>query len=182
MVNLIPSVKVAAVRELYSTTSVARNLNGPGAGKLVHLALTDPDSSEVVPWQSPRFGGDFMLDSQGDQELIFDHPAGFWHVGLKVLHLPRSVDDSAWATSAFGALFATDATADSVDMVAGNFVVGTMYSAVTPCDESIAPATCPGPGFPANYLGTVNLKTGLLTKVPLTGAPLQPKGMIFVRF
>ena len=39
-----------------------------------------------------------------------------------------------------------------------------------------------GPGYPANYLATVNLTTGALTKVALSGAALQPKGQIFVRF
>ena len=38
-----------------------------------------------------------MLDSQGDQELIFDHVTGR-HQHLTALHLPASVDDSAWAT------------------------------------------------------------------------------------
>ncbi len=57
-----------------------------------------------------------------------------------------------------------------------------MPTAVTPCNANSAPATCPAPGFPANYLGTVSLPTGALSKVRLTGAPLQPKGLIFVRF
>jgi hypothetical protein len=182
VVTLNGKTRVAVVRELYSITSVAKNVNGPNAGKLVHLALTDPDSSEVVPPQSPRFRGDFMLDAQGDQELIFDHPAGFWRVGLQVLHLPTSVDDTAWVTSANGALYTTDSTANTVDVVFGVMSVGTAYTAVTPCNANSAPATCPAPGFPANYLGTVNLSTGALPKVPVAGAPLQPKGMIFVRF
>jgi hypothetical protein len=122
-----------------------------------------------------------MLDSQGDRELIFDHPKDFWRVGLSVLHLPQSVDDSAWATAASGALYTTDATADTVDRASGRFAVGTMYSAVSPCDENSAPATCPAPGFPANYLARVNLRTGALTRVPLNGDTLNPKGMIFIR-
>ncbi len=182
VVTLNPKTKIAAVRPLFYDEAVARAANGPDAGELVHLALTDPDSNEVVPPQSPRFAGDFMLDSQGDQELIFDHPAGFWRVGLTVLRITRSVDDSAWATSAFGALYTTDADADTVDTVSGGFAVGTMYSAVTPCDQNDAPATCPGPGFPPNYLATDNLRTGALTKVALTGPALHPKGMIFIRF
>jgi hypothetical protein len=44
------------------------------------------------------------------------------------------------------------------------------------------PATCPGPGYPANYLATVNLTTGALSKVALSGAALHPKGQIFVKF
>jgi hypothetical protein len=43
-----------------------------------------------------------MLDSQGDQELIFDHLSG-WHQSLTALHLPASVDDSAWAAGQYGA-------------------------------------------------------------------------------
>ena len=65
-------------------------------------------------------------------------------------------------------------------MVSGKFTVGTMYSSVTPCDSSSAPATCPGPGFPANYLATANMRTGALTPVPLTGPVLRTEGMIFL--
>jgi hypothetical protein len=187
VVSLNPWTKIAATRGLFNDNSTARAVNGPHKGTNVTLALTDPDSNEVVPHASPKFGGDFMLDSQGDQELIFDQPhsraagtgAG---ASLSVLAITRSVDDTAWATSHSGALYITDATADTVDQVTGWFPVGTAYSSVTPCDSSSAPATCPGPGYPANYLATVNLTTGALTEVVLSGAPLQPKGQIFVRF
>jgi hypothetical protein len=172
--------RVATVHPLFYDEATAKAVNGPHAGKLVRLGLTDPDSNEVVPWLAPKFRGDFMLDSQGDQELVFDHVTGRWHQSLSVLSLPRSVDDSAWATTRFGALYATDATADTVDTVSGWFTVGAMYSAVTPCDQNDAPATCPGPGFPPNYLASDNMATGALTKVPLAGLVLNPKGMIFV--
>src|SRR6202035_447867 len=112
--------------------------------------LTDPDSNEVVPWSAPKYAGDFMLDSQGDQELIFDHFTG-WHQHLTALHLPASVDDSAWATSRHGALYVTDGTDDTVDVVSGKFTVGTMYSPVTPCGSNSAPATCPAPRLPAHH-------------------------------
>ena len=97
-----------------------------------------------------------------------------------VLALTHSVDDTSWATSPYGAIYTTDATADTVDTVSGSFVLGTMYSVVTPCDQGNAPATCPGPGFPPNSLATNNLKTGALTPVATTGPALQPKGMIFI--
>src|SRR5207245_10787665 len=45
------------------------NANVPGA--TTTLALTDPDSNAIVPAASPRFAGQFMLDSQGDGQLIF---------------------------------------------------------------------------------------------------------------
>lgn len=181
VVSLNPWTKIATVRGLFDDDSVAKAVNGPHAGTFVRLALTDPDSNEVVPYDSPKFGGDFMLDSQGDQELIFDQPYGPG-AGLSVLGLPRSVDDTSWATSPHGAIFTTDATADTVDEVTGWFRVGASYSSVTPCDENSAPATCPAPGYPPNYLASLNLTTGALTPVATTGAPLQPKGQIFVSF
>ncbi|MGH3212060.1 MAG: hypothetical protein ACRDNO_30300 [Trebonia sp.] len=179
VVTLNPKTKVAHVSPLYYDEAPARQANGAAAGKTVDLALTDPDSNEVVPWVAPKYAGDFMLDSQGDQELIFDHVTGR-HQSLTALHLPASVDDSAWATSRHGALYVTDGTDDTVDVVSGKFPVGTMYSSVTPCDSNSAPATCPGPGFPANYLASTSMRTGALTPVPLTGPALRTEGMIFV--
>ena len=53
--------------------------------------------------------------------------------------------------------------------------------AVTPCNANSAPATCPAPGFPANYLGQLNMYTGHITPLKLHGAgPYQPQGLIFV--
>ena len=133
----------------------------------------------AVDRYGPEYGGDFMLDSQGDQELIFDHfPGG--HQSLTALHLPASVDDSAWATTRHGALYVTDNTDDTVDVVSDTFTVGTMYSSVTPCDSNSAPATCPAPGFPPNYLASTNMLTRGLTPVPLTGPVLRTEGVIFI--
>ena len=179
VVTLNSWTRVAHVSPLYYDEAPAYQANGSKAGKTVSLALTDPDSNEVVPWVAPKYAGDFMLDSQGDQELIFDHFTG-WHQHLTALHLPASVDDSAWATSGHGALYVTDSTEDTVDVVSGKFTVGTMYSSVTPCDSNSAPATCPGPGFPANYLASTDMGTGALTQVPLTGPVLRTEGMIFI--
>ena len=180
VVRLNSGAKVAHVSPLYFDEAAAFQANGAEGGKTTDLALTDPDSNEVVPRVAPEYGGDFMLDSQGDQELIFDHFTG-WHQSLTALHLPASVDDSAWATARHGALYVTDATDDTVDTVTGTFTAGTMFASVTPCDASSAPAACPGPGFPANYLATVSMRTGALTPVALTGPVLRTKGMIFVR-
>jgi hypothetical protein len=179
VVALNPSTKIAHVSPLYYDEAPADQANGTDAGKTINLALTDPDSNEVVPWVAPEYAGDFMLDSQGDQELIFDHFTG-WHQQLTALHLPASVDDSAWATTRHGALYVTDNTDDTVDTVSGTFTVGSMYSSVTPCDSNKAPATCPAPGFLPNYLASTNMQTGALTPVPLTGPVLRTEGMIFI--
>lgn len=171
--------QVAQVSPLFYDEAPAYQADGPAAGKTVRLALTDPDSSEVVPWSAPEYAGDFVLDSQGDQELIFDRIEG-GHQQLTALHLSQAVDDSAWVTSSYGALYIPDGTDDTVDRVTGPFTVGTMYDSVTPCDAASAPATCPAPGFPANYLATTSMTTGALTPVPLTGPALHTMGMVFV--
>jgi len=178
VVRLNARTRVATVYPLYSDEAAALALNGPHAGHYVRLGLTDPDSNEVVPSVSSAFRGDFMLDAQGDQQLIFSSFTWF-STTLSVLTLPASIDDSAWALSRAGGLYTTDATADTVDVIAGRLTAGTMYAAVTPCNANSAPATCPAPGFPANYLGTVNLKTGAITKVATSGAAVNPKGLIF---
>jgi hypothetical protein len=171
---------VAFFRAVFYDESSATAANGPHFGKTVKLALTDPDSNEVVPWFAPRFGGDFMLTSQGDLEQIYVHGAGTWYQHLSVLTLPVSVDDTAWATSWHGAFYATDNGADTVDVIAGTFWPGTALVAATPCNANSAPATCPAPGFPANYLGQLNMYTGHITPVQLHGASLHPQGLIFV--
>ena len=170
----------ASFRALFYDESSATAANGPHAGKSVKLALTDPDSNEVVPWSAPRFGGDFMLTSQGDKEQIYVHGAGAWYQHLSVLALSQSVDDTAWATAWHGAFYATDHDGDTVDVVPGTFWPGTVFVAVTPCDAGNAPATCPAPGFPANYLGQLNMYHGQIAPLKLHGASLHPQGLIFV--
>jgi len=179
VVKFDAKTKIAHVSPLFYDEALAKQANGPDAGKTIHLALTDPDSNQVVALDSPRYAGDFVLDSQGDQELIFDHFEGYKQA-LTALHLPTSVDDSAWATNRHGALYITDNQDNTVDMVTGSFTLGSAFSSVTPCDSNSAPATCPGPGFPANYLGSLNLKTGALTPVALKGPVLHTEGMIFI--
>ena len=119
-----------------------------GHGGQVRLALTDPDSNEVVPASAARFAGDFMLTSQGDKEQIFvQHPARR-RPALPVLRLTQSVDDTAWASSHDGQLYATDNGAGTVDVITGPFTRGSVFVAVTPCDANGAAATCPGRAIP----------------------------------
>jgi hypothetical protein len=176
VVTLNAGTKTATVAPFFADNATVTGVNAPNAGNKVTLALTDPDSNGVVPSSSPQFAGDFMLNSQGDEELIF---AGASGKNLQVLKLNNSVDDIAWATSASGTLYTTDSTANAVDAITGTFSPGTAYTAVTPCNLNSAPSTCPAPGFPANSLGMINLKTGAISKVALVGA-VTPKGLIFV--
>lgn len=174
--------QTATLRGLFSDEARARIANRPaGRGhKFVRLALTDPDSNEVVPAYAPRFAGDFMLTSQGDQEQIFVSAADRRDPKLSVLTLTHSVDDTAWPSGRAGALYATDNGANAIYKITGDFTRGSTLVAVTPCDQNNAPSTCPGPGFPPNYLGELNPDTGTITPVPVNGPAFQPQGMLFL--
>ena len=176
-VTLNAGAKTAAAAPFFADNATATGVNVPNAGKKVTLALTDPDSNGVVPSSSPEFAGDFMLNAQGDKELIFSGASG---QNLQVLKISNPVDDTAWATSASGSLYTTDSGADTVDAITGSFTPGTAYTAVAPCNANSAPSACPSPpAYPPNSLGTINLKTGAVGAVAVNGV-VSPKGLIFV--
>lgn len=156
-------------------SSTATLANTTSRHRDVHLALTDPDSSTVVPAQSPRFAGNFMLDSQGDQQEIFASDLGRDDQRLRVLDLSQSVDDTAFATSRRGELVATDAGADSVDVITGALTPGTAYAAVTPGSANTAGSN-PAP----NYLGTIDLNTGVVSAKHANGVALTPQSLTYV--
>jgi hypothetical protein len=172
---------VATVRPLFfdEADATLANTNSADYGKLEPLALTDPDSNEVVPSFATRFAGDFMLTSQGDQEQIFVRDAGGTRQALSVLQLSDSVDDTVWASDRSGAIYATDNSNDTVNKITGRFAKGEVFVADTPCGANDAPSICPAPGFTANFLGELNPRTGVITKVALRGAAVAAQGMLF---
>jgi hypothetical protein len=178
-VELDPFSRVAVIHSLFGDEASATKANLGTDGE-TSLALTDPDSNEDVPFYAPRFAGDFMLTSQGDQEQMFVGDAGGAHQTLSVLSLSSSVDDTAWASLPWGALYTTDNGNDTVNKISGFFLPGSVFVAVTPCDENSAPSTCPAPGFPPNFLGQLNPWTGAIGPVSLVGPAVQPQGMIFL--
>jgi hypothetical protein len=173
---------VASFHELFSDDAHASiaNTNAASSGQSRQLALTDPDSSEIVPAVATRFAGDYVLDSQGDLEQIFAHNPGASNQSLSVLKLSASVDDAAWVSDPSGAIYTTDNVANAIYKITGPFVKGSELVAATPCNANNAPATCPGPGFPQNYLGQVNPQTGAITHIAVHGVPTAPKGMLFL--
>ena len=65
-VSFDSSAHVATVSPLFYDEARATVANvGPISGKVVRLALTDPDSNAVVPASALRFGGDFELNQPG---------------------------------------------------------------------------------------------------------------------
>ncbi len=163
---------VAVLQPVFYDNSIATFANGnsPSWGQRVALALTDPDSNEVVPAMSRRFAGDFMLDSQGDQQQIYVDGATGSTPRLSVLNLSQSVDDTAWATTVGGTLLVTDGVDNEIFAVTGGFDLGTAYVAVTPRN-----ANHPSPR--PNYLGQLDLRTGHVMAVVTT---VQAKGLLFI--
>jgi hypothetical protein len=141
------------------------------------LALTDPDGNGVVPSNAQRFANQFMLVSQGDYEQIFVN--GTSGQQLSVLKLSQSIDEAAWAPSSSGALYVTEGGGDLIFKITGPFKAGSEFAAVTPCDGSKAPASCPAPGFSNPYLGQVDQSTGTVTTFA-GGGSIQPSGLLFV--
>jgi len=163
----------ASLRPVFSDEATASVANdGPGQGQTTKLALTDPDSNEIVPDSSRRFQGDFVLDSQGDEEQVYVDGLG-QDQSLQVLDLTQSVNDTAWVTDPRGTLIVTDHANNDVVAVTGHFQRGTAFVAVTPGDANNAPADA-GP----NYLGVLDLFTGAVDAVP--GLDVQPEGLTFV--
>jgi hypothetical protein len=177
-----PQTRIADVTPLFydEAPAAVANTNAADFGQTVNLALTDPDSNEVVPDYADRFAGDFMLTSQGDQEQVFVQNAGSPWQRLSVLSLTSSVDDTAWPSDPHGTIYTTDNSDDSIYAITGPFTPGQVFVADTPCDENSAPATCPAPGYPPNFLGELNPWTGVISPVTLAGPAPQPQGMLFL--
>lgn len=172
-VTLNSSTHKASLRGLFGDEATAKWANSGKTGT-THLALTDPDSNEIVPSYAQRFGGQFMLTSQGDGEQIFVEDTTGKH--LSVLKLSQAgSDDTAWASGSSGTLYITDNGTDLIWKVTGPFKRGEEIVAASPCDANSAPMSC----LAKKYLGQVDMTTGMITKLSLTSA-IQPKGLLFV--
>jgi hypothetical protein len=118
-----------------------------------------------VPAAAPRFAGNFLLDSQGDQQQIYVARPGAPDQHLSVLGLSAIVDDTAFATTGRDVLYAADSTADTVDALTGEVRPGQAFVSITPDNG-------------ANSLGRLDLNTGTITPVTVTGQAVQPKGLL----
>lgn len=59
-------------------------------------------------------------------------------------------------------------------------IPGTISVAVTPCSANSARRPVRGCGFPANYLGTLDLGTGVVTAVDMGTQSVQPEALLLV--
>lgn len=141
-------------------------------GQPVTLALTDPDSNAVVPQSSPRFGGDFVLDSQADQQLIFADGLGRHASGLERLALTHGgtsagVDDIRWADRSGGTLYIVDNSTNTVYSLTGPFSAGEAFAAL----DTVGSASA------TTELDTIDLQTGALS--PLVTGFTGIKGVVW---
>ena len=151
-------------------------------GTSAPLALTDPDTTAVVPGESPRFGGQLMLLSQGDGLMVF--ASRDTHPSLSVLALsdaptavfPKGeplppIDGFAVATADSGTLYVVDnkgGTGGHGSITAlrtGGWDAGTVF---------VSEANDNG----NQLIGTLNLHTGTIT--PLGNTFANPKELLFV--
>ncbi len=130
------------------------------------LTLTDPDSLSLVPTDSPQFGGDIMLDSQGDSTLVFVAHAGAIGQTLTTLTVGTQVDGVAWATATTGTMLVVDSGTNKITSISGSFTPGTLF------------ITAPNDSGVAGFVGTVDLATGTIT--PVATGFTSPTGLLFI--
>ena len=152
----------ATVRAMLADNVTATDIK---TGKPKKLAMTDADSSTLAS-ASHGAPASFILDDQGDGELLFLHGLATSKPTARVLDLSTQVDDTQIATTSKQTLLVTDNKGGNVYAVTGPFTPGTAYTAV-PSDSTTNPGA----------LGTINLKTGTITPW-LTGLT-NPHGLLF---
>lgn len=141
--------------------------SGSPTGPPVKLKLIDVDSSAIVPYTSPRFGGQFAIDDQTAMQLVFSSniDAG---TGLTSVKTPYGLDDVRWATTDGGSLYVVDkgpasSGASALYKVTGPFVAGAAFGA----NDSIP-----------NQVVTINLANGKLT--PFVQNLQTAKGLVYL--
>lgn len=130
-------------------------------GQAVALNLQDPDSMTFNP------GGDIVLDSQADGELVAVRNPGagqsVFRVLLTVGGQPTTVDDTVFPTASSGFLLVADRDGETVYEITAPFIEpGSAYSA----SDS------------GGFVGTLNFITGELT--PVVTGMVSPHGMAFI--
>lgn len=77
---------------------------GAASGATTTLNMSDPDSNNIVPAESPKYVGQTVLVDQGDSKLIFPNNIGTTSQVNTVLPVGIQIDDTVWATSTKGTL------------------------------------------------------------------------------
>ena len=137
-------------------------------GAQMTLNLQDPDAMTTSP------GGDLVLDSQGDSELVVVRRAGSQNQSALLVPLSSpygqpQADDSMFTPSSEGFMLITDAGSNiTYKLSKAEFAPGILYSTAVAGSSST-------PGF----VGRTDLEFGQITPV-VTGL-INPSGLAFVK-
>jgi hypothetical protein len=145
--------------------------NGNTGGGSAKLALGDVDSGTIVPQDSPRFAGSYVITDQTALELVFASNV-FKGTGLTVLKTQFGLDDLLWATSNAGTLYVVDkGPTSSLPAVSAS----ALYKVTGPFAKNTVLASNDGVG---DQVVTVNLSNGSLT--PFVQHLNTTKGLAYV--
>ncbi|MDQ2835334.1 MAG: hypothetical protein M3Y50_16645 [Acidobacteriota bacterium] len=157
--------QVVVVKHILAGNATATNIL---TGQQVTLNLQDPDSMTTTA------GGELVLDSQGDSELVMVRKPGTQD--QSVLQIPLSspygqpqIDDTLFTPANDGFLLVTDTAANITYKITKTiFAPGAAYSA------GVA-GTSAAPGF----VGRLDVEFGQLT--PIVSGMQSPHGLAFVK-
>jgi hypothetical protein len=159
----------AALSPTFLDNAAAANGN-TGSGT-VKLALGDVDSGAIIPQDSPRFGGGYVITDQTALELVFATNI-FNGTGVTVLKTALGLDDLLWATSSGGTLYVVDKGPNSnLPAVSAS----ALYKVTGPFVKNTVLASNDGVG---DQVVTVNLTNGQLT--PFVRHLNTTKGLVYV--
>jgi hypothetical protein len=145
--------------------------NGNTGSGTVSLALGDVDSGAIVPQDSSRYGGSYVITDQTALELVFAKNI-FNGTGLTVLKTPFGLDDLLWTTSSSGTLYVVDkGPSSSLPAVSAS----ALYKVTGPFTKNTVLASNDGVG---DQVVTVNLANGALT--PFVAHLNTTKGLVYV--
>jgi len=159
----------ATLSPTYVDNAAAANGN-TGSGT-VKLALGDVDSGAIVPQDSSRFGGSYVIADQTALELVFANNI-FNGSGLTVLKTQFGLDDLLWTTSSGGTLYVVDKGPTSVLPAVS---ASALYKVTGPFAKNTVLAANDGVG---DQVVTVNLTNGNVT--PFVQHLNTTKGLVYV--
>ena len=148
--------------------AAANGNTGKGTAK---LALGDVDSGAIVPKDSPRYGGDYVITDQTQIELVFASNI-FAGKGLTVLKTQFGLDDLLWTTAPGGTLYVVDKGRTTV---LPKVSASALYKVSGPFAKNTVLASNDGVG---SEVVTVNLNNGKVT--PFVQGLQTTKGLVYL--
>jgi hypothetical protein len=155
---------------LFPTFADNAKATDAATGNIVSLHLTDPDSNALVPGgRGDPFGGEYALDSEADQEVIFARGRTLTRERLTYgsRHERAGVDDVRWAPVDNATLYVVDARANKVYRVTGPFSA----------DDALASMSSLGSHSFTGVVASFNDADGRLS--PFITGLAQAKGLLF---